>query len=90
MTKTEEMTNFTFKIDKKTREDYSALCNAFGISMSSATLALIRQAVRSQSMYLSMRDENGFTPQETEELKRRIADVKKGMVLKHSLIEEDE
>ena len=54
---TEEMTNFTFKIDKKTRESYSALCEAFGLSMSAATLALVRQAVRSQSMTFTMRDE---------------------------------
>ena len=43
---TEEMTNFTFKMDRKTRESYSALCEAFGLSMSAATLALVRQAVR--------------------------------------------
>ena len=36
---TEEMTNFTFKMDKKTRERYSALCDALGFSMSAATLA---------------------------------------------------
>ena len=53
---TEEMTNFTFKMDKKTRERYSALCDALGFSMSAATLALVRQAVRSQSMSFSLRD----------------------------------
>lgn len=83
----EEMTNFTFKMDKKTREDYSKLCNNIGISMSAATLALIRQAVRSQSMSFSMRDENGFTPEESRELKRRIAEVEKGNVIRRSLIE---
>ena len=35
---TEEMTNFTFKMDRKTRESYSTLCEAFGLSMSAATL----------------------------------------------------
>ena len=84
----EEMTNFTFKIDKKTREGYSELCNAFGLSMSAATLALIRQAVRSQSMTFSMRDANGFTPEEARELKRRIADVESGNVTSHMLIGE--
>ena len=81
------MTNFTFKIDKKTRESYSALCDAFGLSMSAATLALIRQAVRSQSMTFSMRDANGFTPEEAAELKRRIADVTKGNTVAHNIIE---
>ena len=84
----EEMTNFTFKMDKKTRADYSALCDAFGLSMSAATLALVRQAVRSQSMTFSLRDANGFTPSEAAELKRRIADIEKGNLVKHDLIED--
>ena len=50
---TEEMTNFTFKMDRKTRESYSALCEAFGLSMSAATLALVRQAVRSHTLLTS-------------------------------------
>ena len=85
-TKLEEMTNFTFKIDKKTREDYSELCSKIGLSMSAATLALIRQAVRSQSMFFSLRDENGFTFSEAAELKRRMEDVNKGVVEMHSLV----
>ena len=82
-----ETTNFTFKMDKKTRESYNNLCNEFGLSMSAATLALVRQAVRSQSMTFSARDENGFTPAEAAELKRRIADVKKGNAVEHKLLE---
>ena len=84
---TEEMTNFTFKMDRKTRESYSTLCEAFGLSMSAATLALVRQAVRSQSMTFSMRDANGFTPAEAAELKRRIDDVTAGNASAHTLIE---
>lgn len=83
----DEMTNFTFKMDKKTRESYSALCDAFGLSMSAATLALVRQAVRSQSMSFSLRDANGFTPAEAAELKRRIDDVTKGHAVAHDIIE---
>ena len=74
----EEMTNFTFKIDKKTRDGYSTLCNTFGLSMSAATLALIKQAVRSQSMTFAVRDPNGFIPAKVAELKRRIEDVTSG------------
>lgn len=85
---TEEMTNFTFKIDKKTRESYRTLCEALGLSMSAATLALIRQAVRSQSMSFSLRDANGFSPVEAAELKRRIDDVTAGNVIEHSIIED--
>ena len=85
---TEAMTNFTFKIDKKTREGYSALCEALGLSMSAATLALIRQAVRSQSISFSLKDSNGFTLAEVAELKRRIEDIEKGKVFQHDIIEE--
>ena len=88
ITTAEEMTNFTFKMDKKTRESYSELCRAFGLSMSAATLALVKQAVRSQSMTFSMLDANGFTPAEAAELKRRIAEVNQGKVIAHELIED--
>lgn len=83
----EEMTNFTFKMDKKTRESYKALCDAFGLSMSAATLALVRQAVRTQSMTFALHDSNGFTPDEAAELKRRIRDVEKGKAFQHDILE---
>ena len=56
--------------------------------MSAATLALIRQAVRSQSMTFSLKDSNGFTLDEAAELKRRIEDIEKGKVFQHDIIEE--
>ena len=87
ITTTKEMSNFTFKMDKKTREEYSELCDSFGLSMSAATLALIRQAVRTQSMSFSMKDENGFTPAEAAELKRRISEIEKGNVISRSIVE---
>ncbi|MCI1305193.1 MAG: damage-inducible protein J [Lachnospiraceae bacterium] len=88
MSSTAEMTNFTFKMDRKTREAYSDLCDSLGLTMSSATLALVKQAVRDQSMSFSLRDENGFTPAEAAELKRRIQDVRKGNTVPHELVEE--
>lgn len=88
MSNTAEMTNFTFKMDRQTREDYSKLCDSLGLTMSSATLALVKQAVRDQSMSFSLRDENGFTPAEAAELKRRIADVKRGNTVQHDLLED--
>jgi antitoxin component of RelBE/YafQ-DinJ toxin-antitoxin module len=88
MAATEEMTNFTFKMDKKTRQSYAKLCDEFGLSMSSATLALVRQAVRTQSMTFSMRDENGFTPEQAAELQRRIDEVNHGNAVRHDLIED--
>ena len=84
----EEMTNFTFKMDKQTRDAYSELCSTFGLSMSAATLALIRQAVRSKSMSFSISDENGSSPAEVKELKCRITDVEEENVIRQSLKEE--
>lgn len=88
MSNVNEMTNFTFKIDRQTRNEYSKLCDSLGLTMSSATLALIRQAVRDQSMSFSLRDENGFTPSEAAELKLRIEDVRKGNIAEHHLVED--
>jgi addiction module RelB/DinJ family antitoxin len=83
-----EMTNFTFKMDRATREAYSQLCDSLGLTMSSATLALVKQAVRNQGMSFSLRDENGFTPEEAAELRRRIRDVQCGAISYHKLMED--
>ena len=88
MSATADMTNFTFKMDKKTRESYGILCDSLGLTMSSATLALVKQAVRNQGMSFSLRDENGFTPDEAAELKRRIQEVRRGDAAHHELTED--
>jgi len=75
-------------MDKKTREEYSTLCDSLGLTMSSATLALVKQAVRNQGMSFSLRDENGFTPAEVSELKRRIREVRRGDVVHHEMVED--
>jgi len=85
--KTAEMSNFTFKMDKTTREQSSLLCNELGLTMSAATLALIKQAVRNQSMSFSLRDENGFTREEAAELMRRIREARNNEAVQHDLME---
>ena len=85
--KTAEMSNFTFKMDKTTREQFSLLCNELGLTMSAATLALIKQAVRNQSMSFSLRDENGFTREEAAELMRRIREARNNEAVQHDLME---
>ena len=87
MAKTAEMSNFMFKMDKTTREQIGSLCNELGLTMSAATLALIKQAVRNQSMSFSLRDENGFTREEAAELMRRIQEVRNNEVVRHDLME---
>ena len=46
-------------------------------------LILIKQAVRNQSMSFSLRDENGFTPEESVELVRRIREVRNNEAVRH-------
>ncbi len=55
--------------------------------MSAAINAFIRQAIRQQRMDFSVLDENGFSPAEAAELKRRANEVKLGKATRHSLIE---
>jgi len=83
----DDKTNFTFKMDKTTRDQFDELCEKIGISMSAAINALVKQAVREQKMTFSVVDENGFTPEEAAELRRRIADLRTGRMEEHELIE---
>ena len=78
---------FTVKMDRGIKDAFSELCGNIGISMSAAINALVRQAVRQQGMSFSALDENGFSPAEAAELKRRAEDVKRGRVVRHTLIE---
>lgn len=78
-----EMTDFTFQMDRETRDAYGRLCDSLGLTMSSATLALIKQAIRDQGICLSLRDENRFTPDEAAELRRRVQAVRRGKKVQH-------
>jgi len=84
----DEKTNFTFKIDKTTRDQFDSLCNSIGISMSSALNAFIKQAIRDQKMTFSLVDENGFTAEEVKILLERLEDYKNNKFVQHDLIED--
>ena len=66
-----EKTNLTIKMDKATRDAFSLLRENIGISVSAGINALVKQAVRDQGIRFSLRDQNGFTLAEAEELLRR-------------------
>ena len=53
------------------------------IALEKHMLILIKQAVRNQSMSFSLRDENGFTPEESVELVRRIREVRNNEAVRH-------
>jgi len=79
--------NVTIQLDETVRDEFGSLCDQIGISMASALNALIRQSIRQQGMSFSIRDENGFLPEEAQELRRRIAGVMAGQAEPHDLIE---
>lgn len=83
-----DKTNLTISVDRPTRDSFSKLCDGLGFTVSSCIIAMMRQAVRQQSVTFSMLDENGFTPYEATELKRRADDVMKGHAEEHALIED--
>ena len=89
MSTVQERSNLTISIDRPTRESFTNLCNGLGLSVSSCVIAMMRQAVRQQGLSFTLLDENGFTPQEAAELKRRADDVKKGHAEIHELLEAD-
>ena len=78
---------FSVRIDKSMKQAFEELCNSIGISMTYAVNAMIRQAIHQQGINFSLRDENGFLPDEAAELKRRVDDVNNGIVERHSLKE---
>ena len=84
-----EKTNLTIKLEKDVRDEFGILCTKIGITMAAALNAFIKQSIRQQGMNFSLRDSNGFLPEEADELRRRIAGVKAGRIETHDLIEVD-
>ncbi|MBQ7592797.1 MAG: type II toxin-antitoxin system RelB/DinJ family antitoxin [Synergistaceae bacterium] len=87
MSITSDKTTITIKIDREIKNAFAELCENLGIPVSSAVIAMMKQAVRKQELKISTLDINGFTPSEAAELKRRADDVKAGRIKMHSLIE---
>ena len=87
MGKRVEKTNLTISVDKETRDGFSRLCDDLGLTVSSCIIAMMKQAVRQQGVTFSTFDQNGFTPAEIAELKRRADDVARGHMETHDLIE---
>jgi antitoxin component of RelBE/YafQ-DinJ toxin-antitoxin module len=84
-----EKANLTIELEKDVRDEFGVLCNQIGIPMDAVLNAFIKQSIRLREMNFSMRDANGFLPEEANELKRRLAGVKAGRVEAHELIEAD-
>ena len=91
-TATVDKMNFTFKLDRNLRDQFSAVCDGIGISMSAALTAFVKQTIRQQGVSFSLLDENGFTAADAAELSRRVAEIRAGKASLHSheLIKVDE
>ena len=59
-TATASKLNFTFKLDRTLRDQFSSVCDGLGISMSAALTAFVKQTIRQQGVSFSLLDENGF------------------------------
>lgn len=72
--------NVNFRMDSDLKKDFARLCDEIGMSMSTAFCVFAKAAVRKQGIpfEVTMLDENGFTPEEAEELLRRVESVKNG------------
>ena len=90
-TATASKMNFTFKLDRTLRDQFSSVCDGLGISMSAALTAFVKQTIRQQGVSFSLLDENGFSPADAAELSRRVAEIRSGKAKfhHHELIEVD-
>ena len=75
--------NFTFKLDRNLRDQFNAVCEGLGISMSAALTAFVKQTIRQQGVSFSLLDENGFSPADAAELSRRAAEIRAGREKPH-------
>ena len=80
------MTSFTFRIERKKKEEFKKLCESKGLSMSTVILGFIREALENKGA--TIKDENGFTPEEVSDLEKRIKEAKAGHLEEHDLIED--
>ena len=84
------MASLSVEIDDKLKQDFSELCDEFGLSMSAAVREFAKTAVRKHKMpfKVSCLDANGFDAATRAELDRRIADMKAGRnIERHGLDE---
>ena len=88
-TATASKMNFTFKLDRTLRDQFSSVCDGLGISMSAALTAFVKQTIRQQGVSFSLLDENGLNAADAAELSRRVAEIRAGKanVHNHELLE---
>ncbi len=85
-------TNVNIRMDEDLKKQFDTFCSDVGMTMTTAFCIFAKTAVREQRIpfEISSLDENGFTPSEVAELRRRIADLEAGRNIPHNLLEVDE
>ena len=82
-------TNVNIRMDEDLKKEFDAFCSDVGMTMTTAICMFAKTVVRRHSIPFEITnlDENGFTPAEAAELKRRIADLEAGKGKEHKLID---
>lgn len=82
-------TNVNIRMDEDLKKEFDAFCTDVGMTMTTAICMFAKTVVRRHSIPFEITnlDENGFTPAEAAELKRRIADLEAGKGKEHKLID---
>ena len=82
-------TNVNIRMDEDLKKEFEGFCSDVGMTMTTAMCLFAKTVVRRHSIPFEITnlDENGFTPDEVAEFKRRIADLRAGKGEAHKLID---
>ncbi len=83
------LSNVNIMMDNDLKKGFVKLCNDKGLSINAALCALARSAVNQHDIPFKAADldENGLTPEEVAELKRRYENAEAGNVVEMDLTE---
>ncbi len=86
-----EMTQVSFRIDKKVKEDAESILNDLGLSMSAAITVFLKAVGREHRIPFELTLDPFYTDSNLRYLERKMADYKAGRLPfeEHSLIEEE-
>ncbi len=82
-------TSINIRMDEDLKRQFSDFCSDIGMNMTTAFCVFAKKAVREQRIpfEVSAYDENGFSAEQVDILKSRIADLEAGNGTVHELIE---
>ncbi len=75
----------TVRTDPKLKQEVDKVLSDLGLPWSTFAIYTARKLVAEKRVVFEIRDEAGFTPTKSEELKKALADVRKGKHVTKSL-----